>query len=41
MQSSRLSEELSPEREQLQPIPLSILRVRLTEGLSLERDGLA
>jgi len=36
--SSRLSEELSPKREQQQLTPLSIPRARLSEGHSLERE---
>jgi len=38
-ESSRLSEELSPEREQHQLTSVSISRACLSECLSLERDG--
>jgi len=41
MKSSRLSDELSPEREQLRPTFLSYLRARLSKGHSPERVGLA
>jgi len=40
-ESSRLSEELSTEREQQQLTPFPVLRARLSEGHSLERVGLA
>ena len=38
--SSRLSEELSPERERQQFTRLSVLRTRLSEGLSPEWENL-
>jgi len=37
-ESSRLSEELSPERVQQQLTPLSVSRTRLSEGHSAERE---
>ncbi|QCD96986.1 hypothetical protein DEO72_LG6g1696 [Vigna unguiculata] len=40
-ESSRLSEELSPEREQQQLTPLSVSSARLSECHSPERVGLA
>jgi len=37
-ESSRLSEELSPEQEQQQLAPLSVSRARLSEGHSPKRE---